>query len=64
MLQSRARRRVRAANALEQVLLLIDETTVTVTELTTGEALSQHRIDPRRSYWPDMLKPAGRWLNE
>jgi len=59
MLQSRARRRVRAGNALERVLLLIDETTVTVTELTTGEVLSQHHIDPRRNYWPDMLKPAG-----
>jgi len=28
---------VRAENARKRVLLLIDETTVTVTELTTGE---------------------------
>ncbi|MCF8550239.1 MAG: IS481 family transposase [Pontimonas sp.] len=52
---------VREENARKRVLMLIDDTTVTVTELTTGEVLSQHLIDPDRNYWPDHLKPAGRW---
>jgi len=55
---------VRAENARKSFLLLIDDTTVTVTALTTGEALSQHLITPERNYWPDMLKPAGRWPRE
>ena len=55
---------VRAENARKRVLLLIDETTVTVTELTTGEVLSQHLINPKRNYWPNTLKPAGRWPRE
>ena len=41
--------------------MLIDDSTVSVTELTTGEVLSQHLIDPNQNYWPDKLKPAGRW---
>jgi hypothetical protein len=55
---------VRAENARKHVLLLIDETTATVTELTTGEVLSQHLINPERNYWPNTLKPAGRWPRE
>lgn len=51
----------RATNARKRVLLLIDETTVTITELATGEVLSQHLINPEKNYWPDQLKPAGRW---
>jgi hypothetical protein len=43
--------------------MLIDYTTVTVAELTTEEVLSQRLIDPNRNYWPDKLKPAGRWLD-
>ena len=52
---------VRAENARKPVLMLIDDTTVTVTELATGEVLSQHLINPERGYWPNTLKPAGRW---
>lgn len=52
---------VREENARKRVLMLIDDTTVTVTELTTGEVLSQHLIDPGRNYWPNILKPPGRW---
>jgi transposase InsO family protein len=55
---------VRIINARKRVLMLIDETTVTVTELATGEVLSQHLIQPGRSYWPDILKPQGRWPKE
>jgi transposase InsO family protein len=52
---------VREENARKRVLMLIDDTTVTVTELTTGEVLSQHLIEPERNYWPNHLKPPGRW---
>lgn len=52
---------VRAENGRKRILMLIDETTVTVTELGTGEVLSQHLIEPEKHYWPDMLKPSGRW---
>lgn len=54
---------VRAENGRKRILMLIDETTVTVTELGTGEVLSQHLIEPEKHYWPDMLKPSGRWPN-
>lgn len=52
---------VRAEHGRKRVLMLIDETTVTVTELGTGEVLSQHLIEPGKHYWPDLLKPGGRW---
>ena len=55
---------VAAENAPKPVFMLTDGTTVTITELTTGEVLSQHLIQPDKSYWPDMLKPQGRWPNE
>ena len=50
---------VREENARKRVLMLIDDTTVT--ELTTGEVLSQHLIEPERNYWPNHLKPPGLW---
>jgi transposase InsO family protein len=53
----------RVENARKRVLMLIDDTTVTITELTTGEVLSQHHINPEKNYWPNTLKPAGRWPN-
>jgi transposase InsO family protein len=43
------------------VLILVDQTTATVTHLTTGEILSQHLIDPDRDYWRDQNKEPGRW---
>jgi transposase InsO family protein len=55
---------VRAANARKRILMLIDDTTVTVTELTTGEVLSQHLIEADKNYWPDILKPPGRWPSQ
>lgn len=51
----------RIINARKRVLMLIDDTTVTITEISTGEGLSQHLIQPERSYWPNTLKPEGRW---
>ena len=52
---------VRTEHKRKRVIMLIDETTVTVTELGTGEVLSQHLIQPEKPYWPDMLRPSGRW---
>lgn len=44
-------------NARTPVLLLVDETIVTVTHRHTGEVLSQHLIDPSRIYWPKTTNP-------
>ena len=48
------------------VLILIDATTATVTNRTTGEILSEHNIDPTRIYWRTRTKsPAdGQALND
>jgi len=51
----------RINNARKRILTLATETTVTITELTTGKVLSQHLIVPNKSYWPDLLKPKDRW---
>jgi len=50
-----------AANARRRVLAISDQTTVTVIDLTTGEILSTHTIDPDRSYWRNQQKSPGRW---
>ena len=46
---------VGAAHAGEEVLMLIDQTTVIVTLEHSGEILSQHHIEPERNYWRDQL---------
>jgi transposase InsO family protein len=43
------------------VLILVDDTTATVTHLTTGEVLSTHNIEPDKNYWRDQNKEPGRW---
>ncbi|MCR2809502.1 MULTISPECIES: IS481 family transposase [unclassified Microbacterium] len=45
----------------KRILALIDETTVTVIHLDTGEILSTHHINPARSYWRDQQQEPGRW---
>ncbi|HKF89455.1 MAG TPA: hypothetical protein VKB85_15465 [Propionibacteriaceae bacterium] len=50
-----------AANAHRRVLAIADQTSVTVVDLTTGEILSTHTIDPNRSYWRNQQKRPGRW---
>lgn len=52
---------VRKAHARKRVMILIDESIATVTDLETAEVLSQHLINPDKDYWPDMNKPQGRW---
>jgi hypothetical protein len=36
---------------------------ITVTDLTTGEVLSTHLIQPDKSYWRNQRKKPGRWPN-
>jgi transposase InsO family protein len=43
------------------VLILLDATTATVTNRTTGEILSRHTIDPTRTYWRNKDREPGRW---
>jgi hypothetical protein len=52
---------VGAAHAGSAVTILIDADTVTVIHQDTGEVLTQHTIDPDRSYWRNQHKPPGRW---
>ena len=44
-----------------KILILIDERSVTVTDLDTGEVLSEHDIDDERNYWRNRLREPGRW---
>jgi transposase InsO family protein len=45
----------------EPILMLIDHDTVTVTHRTTGEILSEHTIQPHRTYWRNNSREPGRW---
>jgi hypothetical protein len=36
--------------------MLVDDTTVSINELSTGEVFGQHAIQPDNSYWPNLLK--------
>jgi transposase InsO family protein len=55
---------VRAEHGRKRVLMLADETTVTVTHLETGEVLSEHLIEPEKNYWRDQRKSPGRWPSQ
>ncbi len=50
-----------AANARKRVLAFSDDTHVTVINLTTGEILSVHLIQPEKTYWRNQNKEPGRW---
>jgi transposase InsO family protein len=52
---------VGAANAHRRVLAIADQSSVSVIDLSTGEVLSTHTIDPDRSYWRNQQKRPGRW---
>jgi len=52
---------VGAAHARKRVLAFADDTQVTVTDLTTGEVLSRHHIQPDKTYWRNNDRPPGRW---
>ena len=45
----------------KRVLALIDQTTVTVIHLDTGEIIATNTINPTRDYWRNTQKAPGRW---
>lgn len=55
---------VGAAHASSAVTILIDADTVTVIHRDTAEVLSEHTIDPDRSYRRNQHKPPGRWPHD
>ena len=50
-----------AANARKRVLAFADDRHITVADLTTGEVLSVHLIEPEKTYWRNQNKEPGRW---
>ena len=50
-----------AKHRSKRILAITDDTEITVIELTTGEVLSTHIIDPDRSYWRNQQRVPGRW---
>lgn len=48
-------------HARKRVLAFADDHHITVTELTTGEVLSTHQINPNKSYWRNQMREPGRW---
>lgn len=52
---------VGAKHARKRVLALADDHQVLITDLTTGEVLSRHLIEPTKSYWRNQNKEPGRW---
>ena len=52
---------VGAKHARKRVLALADDHHVTITDLTTGEVLSMHLIEPNKTYWRNQQKAPGRW---
>jgi transposase InsO family protein len=50
-----------AAHARKRVLALADDHHITVIDLTTGEILSRHQIEPEKTYWRNQNKEPGRW---
>jgi len=45
----------------QPAIILIDTTTATVVHRTTGEVLSEHHINPTRTYWRNKNREPGRW---
>ncbi|MEI2713496.1 MAG: integrase core domain-containing protein [Nocardioides sp.] len=43
------------------ILMIIDANTVTITHRNTGEILSEHQIDPTKTYWRNQKREPGRW---
>ena len=47
-------------NARKRVLAIADDHHVLITDLTTGEVLSTHLIEPNKTYWRNQNKQPGR----
>src|SRR5437588_2086542 len=52
---------VGTTHARKRVLAFADEHHITVAELTTGELLSRHLIEPNKTYWRNQMREPGRW---
>jgi transposase InsO family protein len=52
---------VGAAHARKRVLAFADDHQITVADLTTGEILSIHQIEPDKTYWRNHNREPGRW---
>lgn len=52
---------VGAKHARKRVLAFADDHHITVAELTTGEVLSTHLIEPEKTYWRNQQRQPGRW---
>ena len=50
-----------AIHAGKRILALADDHHITVADLTTGEVLSVHLIQPDKTYWRNQNKEPGRW---
>jgi transposase InsO family protein len=48
-------------HARKRVLAFADNHQVTVADLTTGEVLSRHLIEPNKTYWRNEMREPGRW---
>jgi transposase InsO family protein len=48
-------------HARKPVLILTDETSVTITDHNTGEILGNYLIEPNKNYWRNQTKEPGRW---
>ena len=52
---------VGAEHARKRVLALADDQHITVADLTTGEVISLHLIEPHKTYWRNQNTQPGRW---
>ena len=48
-------------HARKRVLAFADDHQITVADLTTGEVLSTHLIQPDKTYWRNQQREPGRW---
>jgi transposase InsO family protein len=48
-------------HARKRVLAFADQHHITIAELTTGEILSTHLIEPNKTYWRNQMREPGRW---
>jgi hypothetical protein len=48
-------------HARKRVLAFADDHHITVADITTGEVLSRHLIDPNKTYWRNETREPGRW---
>jgi transposase InsO family protein len=52
---------VGTAHRGKRVLILIDNTTVTIVHTDTGEIIATNQINPDKTYWRNTQKEPGRW---